>query len=98
MTTASLTITPTSRFIQSHKTGRLTTSDKAAVVRCLGFEPFTDDDPYKVKYIWRFEVERADGSRAACAVWDYKGVRWSTFGPDDIMQEIFGAAYSPGPY
>lgn len=98
MTTATLRITPTSRFISSHKTGRLTTSDKAAIVRCLGFEPSFDDDPDKVEYIWRFDVERADGTTAECAIWDYKGVRWSTFGPDDIMQEIFGAAYSAGPY
>lgn len=62
--------------------GALTVTD---INNVLGFEPNIDDDPSKVKYSWGFE---ADGVH--CGIWDYKGVRWSTYGPKEIFEKLFG--------
>lgn len=48
------------------------------------------DDPGKVKFSWRFLV---DGKE--CAIWDYKGVRWSAFGPKECFQAL-GFIVNPG--
>jgi len=45
----------------------------------LGFVPNGGVDHNKVTVCWEFTV---NGSQ--CAVWDYKGVRWSAFGPGRI--------------
>jgi hypothetical protein len=54
------------------------------IVRTLGFESNVYDDPFKVKYSWGFTV---DGIR--CGIWDYKGSRWSFFGPKEIAEKLF---------
>jgi hypothetical protein len=71
-------------------TGRLNASF-ADVERILGFPANVShlDDPYKVTHSWGFEV---DGVR--CGIWDYKGSEvLSTFGPSEILFELFGNAY-----
>jgi hypothetical protein len=40
----------------------------------------------KVRYRWRFRV-----GDDVCAIWDYRGVRWSYFGPSKIFCQLFGA-------
>lgn len=42
-----------------------------------------DDDPYKVKFSWAFLV---DGKE--CAIWDYKGARWSGYGPKECFEAL----------
>lgn len=51
----------------------------------LGFPPNVQDDPDKVKYSWGFTI---DGVR--CGIWDYRGGRWSTFGPREAFVKVFG--------
>jgi len=48
-----------------------------------GKEYRCSDDPQKVKYSWAFEV---DGKH--CAIWDYKGTRWSGYGPKECFQAL----------
>lgn len=55
------------------------------IVSVLG-EPNADDDPDKVTYSWAYLV---DGEEVA--IWDYKGIRWSYYGPHHIMDQLFGA-------
>jgi hypothetical protein len=30
----------------------------------------------------------ADGHAKACVIWDYRGERWSAFGPRDVYEEL----------
>lgn len=53
------------------------------ITKILGFPPNVKDDEDKVKYSWGFTV---DGVR--CGIWDYKGARWSAFGPKEAFQKI----------
>lgn len=72
--------------VGSFKTGSLPSSITVERInRVLGFAPNVDDDPDKVEYSWSFLV---DGEH--CAIWDYRGVRWSTYGPSEIFFELFG--------
>lgn len=49
----------------------------------------SSDDADKVRYSWRFVV---DGKE--CAIWDYRGARWSGYGPKECFDalgiKIFG--------
>lgn len=78
-------ITPYNRAGAS-KTGslsdRLTVADITAK---LGFGPNVADDPDKVTASWGFKV---DGEW--CGIWDYKGWRWSTWGPRSALAKVFG--------
>lgn len=78
----------------THKTGTLQSMTVDRINEILGFKPNVDDDPYKVKYSWQFLV---DGE--LCAVWDWKGSagfgQFSTYGPSDRLEQLFGAKYSP---
>jgi hypothetical protein len=68
-----------------HLTGNI---DRAYTVReitrILGFPPNVQDDPSKVKHSWGFTV---DGQH--CGIWDYKGCRWSAFGPQEVFDTLF---------
>lgn len=44
----------------------------------------------KVKNEWHFSV---DGKN--CAIWDYKGARWSAFGPKEVFDKL-GLDVEPG--
>lgn len=54
------------------------------ITKVLGFKPNVDDDPDKVKYSWGFTY-----MGAKCGIWDYKGSRWSTYGPDVVFESLF---------
>lgn len=54
-----------------------------AIVAVLG-EPNIKDDPYKVTMSWGFVI---DGE--PCGIWDYKGYRWSTYGPIQKIHALF---------
>jgi hypothetical protein len=54
------------------------------ITRVLGFGPNVQDDPGKVKYSWGFT---ADGT--PCGIWDYRGGRWSVFGPPEVFAALF---------
>lgn len=49
------------------------------IERVLGFPPNVQDDPDRVTHSWGFML---DGQ--PCGIWDYDGVRWSTYG--DVQQ------------
>lgn len=42
-----------------------------------------DDDPSKVKFSWEFVVNGKE-----CAIWDYKGTRWSGYGPKECFEAL----------
>lgn len=68
----------------THRTGSLPhTLMRHTIVAVLG-EPNVKDDPYKVENSWGFTI---DGER--CGIWDYKGSRWSTYGPNEKIKKLF---------
>ena len=81
-------ILPAHDCAASYRQGRLPatlTADRITAV--LGVEPSADFDEDKVSCQWDFTV---DGQR--CAIWDYRGQRWSTFGPQELLGAVFGEA------
>jgi hypothetical protein len=73
-----------------NRTGRISsTISKEQIIEILGFAPNVEDDPDKVENSWGFTV---DGVR--CGIWDYKSCQWSTFGPHEIFQKLFGSFYT----
>ncbi len=60
----------------------------------LGFDPVVYDlndwkSDGKVKYEWSFMV-----GTAQCAIWDYKGARWSVHDPKKVLTSLFdGVTY-----
>lgn len=40
---------------------------------------------------WEFQVTLPNKKKVKCAIWAYKGVRWSTFGPQEAFDLIFGS-------
>ena len=84
-----LDIRPTS-LESTWLTARL--SDKLTVgqiTSLIGFKPNAVDDPSKVTASWAFTV-----NGQSCAVWDYKGSRWSAFGPVEALRAVFGDVVS----
>lgn len=74
-------------FVQSHKTGSLPSYlDAQTITETLGFEPGHGDED-KVTMQWDFEF-----NGVPCSIWDYKGNRWSTFGPAEVFETLFPAA------
>lgn len=68
----------------SHKTGSLAYDLLVSqIVDVLKFKS-SAGDPYKVTHEWNFTV---DG--VYCSIWDYKGTRWSTYGPREIFEKLF---------
>ena len=68
-----------------YKTGSLPhTISLAQIVAVLGPSNISDDED-KVTHSWGFTI---DGE--LCGIWDFKGTRWSTFGPVDKILELLG--------
>lgn len=68
-----------------HRTGGIDSRYTVPQInRILGFKPNIQDDPVKVKYSWGFTV---DG--VPCGIWDYRGSRWSVFGPQEVFDSLF---------
>lgn len=76
-----------------YKTGSLpSTITPEQIIAVLG-SPNISDDEEKVTYSWGFTI---DGE--LCGIWDFKGTRWSTFGPTNKILELLGKGgtfYSP---
>ena len=85
------TIHPNGSNACQHKTGSLPSAmTPSEISECLGFEPNIDDDPYKVEHSWcATVVDQVTGAEYTVGVWDYKGVRWSTYGNQYILERIF---------
>jgi hypothetical protein len=68
-----------------HKTGSLPAGlSPEDITATLGFPPNIADDYGKVTHSWGFTV---DGVR--CGIWDYKGSRWSTYDPQNLLPDLF---------
>ena len=39
----------------------------------------------KVTHEWQFSADEHE-----CAIWDYKGTRWSFYGPSEVFVKLFG--------
>jgi hypothetical protein len=80
------------------RTGEIRGCTKEEIDRIIGFEPNVKDDPSKVKYSWGFRAS-AGRFKANCGIWDYKGSylskTWSTYGPAEVFQKLFGAKWYP---
>lgn len=65
------------------------------ISRITGATPKPSKDG-KCKFQWEFFAEkyfdREDGGLVAialpCAIWDYKGARWSAYGPAEVFREL----------
>ena len=86
-----LDIMPNGDNAGQHKTGSLPSDlNELYITECLGFEPNISDDPDKVTASWCANVvDQETGQQYVIGVWDYKGVRWSTFGNQYILERIF---------
>jgi len=68
-----------------YRTGGLCSSvTPEEIAEALGFEANVDDDPDKVTQSWGFQCMGMD-----CGIWDYKGNRWSTYGPAIVFEFLF---------
>lgn len=69
----------------AHRTGNIDSGYTVKEInKILGFKPNIQDDPTRVKYSWGFTV---DGQ--PCGIWDYRGSRWSVFGPQEVFDRLF---------
>jgi len=83
-------ITPNGQILSS-KTGSLP-SDMTVdqISERLGFKPNFQDDPMKVTWSWGATVyDTVTGASYDIAIWDYYGARWSTYGDQDIIEQVF---------
>jgi len=72
-------------FPGKYRTGGLCSSvTPEEIAEALGFEANVDDDPDKVTQSWGFQCMGMD-----CGIWDYKGSRWSTYGPAIVFEFLF---------
>ncbi|MCA2990791.1 hypothetical protein [Gemmatimonas sp.] len=95
-----LTISPRTEFYSTHKTGKLApTMAERDITAALAIFPTRHDRASgdgKVTMEWSFYVTDGEGKRYPCGVWDYKGARWSVYGPPALMADVFGEAYREG--
>lgn len=78
-------VLPYSEHLGSYRTGSLPRFlSHSYISETLGFKPNVRDDPDKVTKSWAFTV---NGHR--CAIWDYKGTKWSVFDPDGVLNLVF---------
>lgn len=72
--------------VGQYRTGSLPSSLTVKdISRAIGFPPNHEDDKRKVKHSWGFSI---DGVK--CGIWDYTGVRWSTYDPQGLVGKLFG--------
>lgn len=65
--------------------GMLINLDFDDIERVLGFPANVEDDPIKVTHSWGFEVDEV-----RCGIWDFRGDKFSYYGPREIMVKLFG--------
>jgi len=59
------------------------------ITAALGFAPnMQPSSDGKVRLEWQWKAPNGQ----ICSVWDYKGARWSFYGPKAEMETLFGAA------
>lgn len=81
-------LTKPNEWYATHLQGRLSaalTADQITNVIGWASNP-RDTDGEKVTHCWRFLANRQQ-----CAIWDYRGERWSFYGPRAVFVELFGA-------
>lgn len=76
-------ITAPRHFISTHKTGSLDESVTVGEINRALQGKIKSGSGDKSRYDWQFLV---DGE--ACGIWDYKGARWSTYGPASAFEKI----------
>jgi len=83
-----------------HKTGELRNITAGEIVEILGFGPNHDDDPSKVVHSWLFKIRDVtdpESKPVLCGIWDYKGShrfkQFSTYGPHDLLNDLFFGHY-----
>jgi hypothetical protein len=83
-------IQPSNEFAP-YRTGTLTGISKEQIFAALPDATFRDKPAAdkKVTMEWAF---LANGQ--LCGIWDYRGIRFSTYGPAQIFKTLFGRAYS----
>src|SRR5210317_74689 len=82
----------------AYRTGKIQGLTLGDIQDKLGFAPNVADAAGKVTASWGFVLNpTAEGKGAVCGIWDYKGSgrlkQWSTYGPREVFQAIFGDAY-----
>ena len=71
-------------FFSSHKQHSLNPRLSRLDIQTKLGSNVTEDQPGdKVNHEWRFY---ADG--AECAIWDYKGTKWSAYGPWEVFEKL----------
>jgi hypothetical protein len=85
-------VTPYLDGVSSHKTGSLDPSiTEKKITETLGVEPDKFNDE-KVTVEWSFAWKGQP-----CAIWDYRGAQWSTYGPPEAFRELFGRQWEAYP-
>jgi hypothetical protein len=81
----SLHIWPANVPHDTYKTGSLPHSlTLEQITTRLGFTPNHADDREKVTHCWHFTV-----NDAPCAIWDYRGAKWSVYDPNCVLDLVF---------
>jgi hypothetical protein len=83
-------IQPSNEFAP-YRTGTLTGISKGQILSAIPDATFLDTPTAdkKVTMEWAF---LANGQ--LCGIWDYRGARFSTYGPAQVFETLFGEAYS----
>lgn len=72
-------------FMASHRQGRLSSAITARAISArLGMPSKGASGDGKATHDWQFVF---DGNE--CAIWDYKGTRWSYYGPRAVFESLF---------
>lgn len=81
-------LTKPNEWYSTHLQGRLSAAlTPEQITNVIGWasNPGDTDGGDKVEYCWRFLANRHQ-----CAIWDYRGARWSFYGPRSVFVELFG--------
>lgn len=74
----------------NHRTGGLTPDFSVEDITAVLGEPNVEDDPDKVTASWGFSAyDEITKKYVPCGIWDYKGDRWSVYGPMWVFQTLF---------
>jgi hypothetical protein len=83
---AKMSYRPTGEFVQSYKQWAL---DPSISVRAInkaltGIEDKGRSSDGKCTHHWDFVAD----DKHVCSIWDYKGARWSAFGPREVFEAM----------
>lgn len=79
-------ILPAKTWIASHKQHRLPSDLTAADIqnRLPGIVDQGLSGDEKCTHTWDFLIDGVE-----CSIWDYRGARWSAYGPAEVLQCVF---------